>query len=179
MNKPAEENCQCERPIFSSIHPLRYLSSFFIRNNSFSSGFIGHRNHSGNNCTVPQMNCFRHDSDHWKTPPFWPPELGSFCFCTNVNNNSYWCLRTFNATHNFLYCEFVTGFLSYYDLNEDPDQLTNTIFQLNSTTLTQLNQQLILLKSCKSGAECEHYSSAHWNRPLKPKEESVNNIELY
>jgi hypothetical protein len=41
---------------------------------------------------------------------------GPFCFCMNANNNTYSCLRTINATHNFLYCEFVTGLVTFYNL---------------------------------------------------------------
>lgn len=76
------------------------------------------------NCTVPQMNCFVHGADHWRTPPFWPERYGHFCFCQNSNNNTYWCMRTVNTTHNFLYCEFITEFISYYDLNADPYQVS-------------------------------------------------------
>lgn len=60
------------------------------------------------------MNCFSHDKDHWRTEPRWT--LEPFCFCMNANNNTYYCLRTINSTHNFLYCEFVTGLVTFYNL---------------------------------------------------------------
>lgn len=65
-------------------------------------------------CGHEKMNCFHHDNDHWKTEPTWT--AGPFCFCMNANNNTYSCVRTINSTHNFLYCEFTTGFVTFYNL---------------------------------------------------------------
>lgn len=65
-------------------------------------------------CLTERMNCFEHDNDHWRTAPLW--NAGPFCFCMNANNNTYSCIRTINVTHNFLYCEFTTGLVTYYNL---------------------------------------------------------------
>ncbi len=61
-----------------------------------------------------QINCFSHNNDHWKTAPLWTD--GPFCACVNSNTNTYSCVRTINATHNYLYCEFVSGIITYYNL---------------------------------------------------------------
>ncbi|KAF1747600.1 hypothetical protein GCK72_024065 [Caenorhabditis remanei] len=110
-------------------------------------------------CSLPQMNCFTHTASHWKTPPLWPDELGEFCFCQNCNNNTYWCLRTKNETHNFLYCEFVTEFISFYDFNTDPDQLINAVYSLDIGVLEQLSEQLRNLRKCKN-RQCEIWSAS-------------------
>ena len=71
---------------------------------------------------------FSHDENHWKSAPLWTG--GSFCACTNSNNNTYWCVRNINTTHNYLYCEYVTGMITYSDLNQDPHQLRNLLYSL-------------------------------------------------
>ena len=33
------------------------------------------------------------------------------------------CVRNINSTHNYLYCEYVTGMITYFDLRVDPHQV--------------------------------------------------------
>ncbi|XP_021357247.1 putative extracellular sulfatase Sulf-1 homolog isoform X2 [Mizuhopecten yessoensis] len=104
-------------------------------------------------CKRGQMECYLMDDTHWKTPPLWT--YGPFCYCTNSNNNTYWCLRTVNQTHDLLYCEFINNFISYYDLLTDPFQEVNTIHQVNYGVLQQLHDQLNEMRACKGHRECD------------------------
>ncbi|CAD6187387.1 unnamed protein product [Caenorhabditis auriculariae] len=153
-----ESKCDCLK---NSTHPIKYR--FLKRGRKLDFMKIPKKNigNSRKNCSLPQMNCFIHSPFHWRTPPLWPVEFGEFCFCQNCNNNTYWCLRTKNATDNFLYCEFVTGFISYYDMNVDPHQMYNIVYTLDVVVLENLSEQLRRLRKCKSD-NCDKLGLPSW-----------------
>ncbi|XP_001626284.3 extracellular sulfatase Sulf-1 isoform X2 [Nematostella vectensis] len=132
-------------------------------------------------CSVPGLSCFYQTNYHWKVPPLWTG--GEFCFCPSSNNNTYWCLRTINATHNFLYCEFITQFLEYFDLTLDPYQLYNIVDRISPIMLYDLHNQLEEMRKCKGAESCTHYhgkprsSSASVQAPLLGATPSVEPTE--
>ncbi|KAG5884439.1 hypothetical protein JTB14_023183 [Gonioctena quinquepunctata] len=118
-------------------------------------------------CNHEKMNCFHHDNDHWKTAPQWT--AGPFCFCMNANNNTYSCIRTINTTHNFLYCEFTTGFVTFYNLRIDPFELQNRVNMLKKEEKSYLHNILAQLMACK-GKSCNvgHHSKMKNNSNMLP-----------
>jgi len=72
----------------------------------------------------------------------------------NANNNTYSCLRTINATHNFLYCEFVTGLVTFYNMKIDPFQQRNRAHTLEPEEKEWLRDSLSEMVRCKGSAQC-------------------------
>ncbi|XP_035825165.1 extracellular sulfatase Sulf-2 [Aplysia californica] len=132
------------------------------------------RKRKNDNCNNENMNCFTHNNDHWKTPPYW--HYGPFCFCSNANNNTFWCLRTINQTHDFVYCEFITTFMSYYDLLTDPFQLKNTVTELNYGVIQQLHEALKKLKHCSGSKDCTMSSNQKNQLPHEPDWPGLRNL---
>ncbi|CAH0722755.1 unnamed protein product, partial [Brenthis ino] len=112
-------------------------------------------------CESERMNCFRHDNDHWHTAPLWT--AGPFCFCMSSSNNTYNCVRTINATHNLLYCEFVTGLVTYYNLRIDPFETQNRVKYLTTSEKEYFHNQLHQLLSCR-GPSCRRFSHSNLSR---------------
>ncbi|XP_017111148.1 extracellular sulfatase SULF-1 homolog [Drosophila elegans] len=102
-------------------------------------------------CLSEKMNCFSHDNQHWRTAPLWNDS--PFCFCMNANNNTYSCLRTINATHNYLYCEFTTGLITFYNLTIDRFETTNRAASLTPGERSHMHDALDQLKGCR-GRSC-------------------------
>ncbi|EDV93827.1 extracellular sulfatase SULF-1 homolog [Drosophila grimshawi] len=102
-------------------------------------------------CLSEKMNCFSHDNQHWRTAPFWNDS--PFCFCMNANNNTYSCLRTINATHDYLYCEFTTGLITFYNLTIDRFETQNRASSLTPAERSYMHDRLERLKGCR-GRNC-------------------------
>ncbi|CAK8683396.1 unnamed protein product [Clavelina lepadiformis] len=118
---------------------------------------IQNQNGTNGGCFQQRVNCFKLSRSKWMTPPIW--EGDDRCYCTNSNNNTYWCVRIINETSNLLYCEFITGFIEYYDLTTDPYQLSNALAFADKSVLSALNSELARLRVCNGSADC------HIHRP--------------
>ena len=106
------------------------------------------------NCNFEGLNCFVHDNEHWKTPPLWT--RGPVCICLGSSNGTFDCLRGVGGGRddNWLYCRFVTGFLSYYDLTVDPYQLHNLAATMDAGRLQRLDARLARMQTCRGADQC-------------------------
>jgi arylsulfatase A-like enzyme len=68
----------------------------------------------------------------------------------SANPPSYEALRTENS----LYVEYEDGDIAYYDLNRDPDELTNLASSLPETHRRQLHDILSANKECRGAQTC-------------------------
>ncbi|XP_068628568.1 extracellular sulfatase SULF-1 homolog [Battus philenor] len=127
-------------------------------------------------CESERMNCFRHDNDHWRTAPLWT--AGPFCFCMSSSNNTYNCVRTINATHNLLYCEFVTGLVTYYNLRIDPFETQNRVKYLTQSEKDYFHNQLQQLLTCR-GPSCRRYSHSNPNNSHEDLNRRFDDDHLY
>jgi len=67
-------------------------------------------------------------------------------------------VRNVNGTHNYLYCEFVSGTITYYNLKVDPYQLRNIYLTLSPEELNFMHRQLAVLKNQGVQHQKRHYS---------------------
>ncbi|RCN37658.1 arylsulfatase [Ancylostoma caninum] len=86
MSRQRRNACSCR----GNLHPLKLDEFNIIPNDSLDAPRRKKEKGNATNpdraaCSVQQMNCFLHNTDHWKTPPLWPDQYGQFCFCQNSN----------------------------------------------------------------------------------------------
>merc|ERR1711874_305523 len=61
--------------------------------------------------------------------------------------------RNINSTHNYLYCEFVTGMVMYFDLSVDPHQLRNVLHTLSDVEMNHMHEQVVELRNYSAESE--------------------------
>jgi N-acetylglucosamine-6-sulfatase len=77
------------------------------------------------------------------------------------NPPTYEALRLPGST----YVEYADGELEYYDLNQDPYELTNSASQLPPSRLAALHAELVGLENCHTRAECNRAAATVRSSP--------------
>ena len=101
---------------------------------------------------------------------------GSFCACTNSNTNTYSCVRNINSTHNYLYCEFVSGTITYYNLKIDPHQVIIIVDALCVCVCVCLKAKKNIKRLIQWGSEYQTGVLLLWSKQIwfAPKHGSSN-----
>merc|ERR1711916_10960 len=116
------------------------------------------------------MACWVEGTEKLQPGPF---PGGQLCSCQDSTNNTYACVRRVNGgygisnsssssvvamgmANNFLYCQFNDNdsFEEYYDVDEDPWQLKNTIDELSDEELMKLRVMLQKFRKCRGREQC-------------------------
>eukprot|EP00730_Choanoeca_flexa_P012646 TRINITY_DN4477_c0_g1_i1.p1 TRINITY_DN4477_c0_g1~~TRINITY_DN4477_c0_g1_i1.p1 ORF type:complete len:541 (+),score=160.36 TRINITY_DN4477_c0_g1_i1:26-1624(+) len=117
-------------------------------------GQPSHTNNSLADCQFGDMFCSFVGPEMNRHPPSWNKD--PVCSCQDSHNNTYWCVRTLDidAGHNWLYCEFISGFVEFYDINQDPWQRINQASTADPAILAAQQERLAELRACK-GPSCK------------------------
>jgi len=108
------------------------------------------------------LHCFEMTRKKWHTPPYW--DGPDFVSCNNAKNSSFSCLRTISESDDYLYCEFVTGFIEYFDIRRDPYQLRNRAHKLSAEKKYNLKTFLKHMRNCKGTESCNQHPTQILNR---------------
>ena len=143
--------------------PLPKLASLLVaQRQHILIEYNGEHNNGGRGPVCPNnvpgwehMNCYVQQNG--TAPPWFYGQ--EFCSCQDTTNNTYACARTLNATHNFVYCEFVTGFVEAYDMDADPWQLTNLASKMSTSHRQYWSALLEDLRTC-GGTDCGRSTSS-------------------
>ncbi|XP_039260463.1 extracellular sulfatase Sulf-2-like isoform X2 [Styela clava] len=103
-------------------------------------------------CGTNGVICFKLTKSTWHTEPKWDGD--DRCYCTNSNNNTYWCVRIINENTNLLYCQFITGFIEFFEMNRDPAQLVNRETDLSKEQHDVFLGMVGTLRKCKGASNC-------------------------
>lgn len=74
-------------------------------------------------CGKRGLACFTVTQQSFLTEPRWHGE--DDCFCSNASNGTFFCIRGISETENYLYCEFLTNDIEYYDLRDGQQPTIN------------------------------------------------------
>ncbi|KAK3728850.1 hypothetical protein QZH41_020225 [Actinostola sp. cb2023] len=85
------------------------------------------------------------------------------CVCEDSWNNTYSCVRTLSSSQDLMFCEFQDkeSFIEFYNLKNDPHQLSNIAKKVDRRVLAAQRKRLEELVVC-SGDSCRHnYNDIH------------------